>query len=354
LKLNNKTVFIFKSRQKKESYSPDDFYYGYNYFKNADLIQQLDLGIKNNENIFWKIINKIFYPIISINLRVLILLANKKIINRLNSYDNIIVTTNILAMCFGLLKRLKLLNPNIYIIAMGIINHKASSFKIKLIKYILDKVNIICISKGEYNFLKKFFDQKKMHYLQFGVDKNFWFPLENNINNSYVLSVGNDSHRDYKLLIDAWKNEYPQLIILTQLKVTTFKKNIKIIKSDLHKKIFTDRKIREFYQNSSFVIVPLKATYQPSGQSVCLQAMGCGKAVILTELLGLWDRETMSNNKNCLLIQPTSVEDLQTKVEYLINSETKRREIGLAASETIKCKLNTINMASNLFKILQG
>ncbi len=348
----NKTAFIFKSRKKKESYSPDDFFYGYNYFENVDLIQQLELGIKNNENLFWKIINKIFYPIIPINLRVFIILAKRRMRNRLNSYDNIIVTTNLLGMCFGVLKRLKLLNSNIYIIAMGIISHKASPLKIKLIRYILGKTNTICISKGEYSFLNNYFDQKKIYYLQFGVDKDFWFPSDNNINNSYALSIGNDSHRDYKLLIDAWKKEYPQLIILTQLNVISSKKNIKIIKNDWHAKLLSDYEIREMYQNSSFVIVPLKETYQPSGQSVCLQAMGCGKAVILSEILGLWDKEIMTNYRNCLLTKPGSIKDLQLNVEYLINNKLKRNNIGIVARETVERKLNTKNMASGLFKIL--
>ena len=348
----NKIAFIFKSREKEKNPSPDDFYYGYNYFKNADLIQQLDLGIQYDENLFWKIINKIFFPIIPINLRVLIVLAKKEIRDRLNSYDNIIVTTNLLGMCFGLLKRYKLLNPKIYVMVMGIISHKSNSLKIKVTKFIFGKINTICVSKEEYNFLKIHFDRENLHYLQFGVDKDFWLPLNNNTNNSYVLSIGNDSHRDYKLLIEAWKNEYPKLIIMTQQNVISSKKNIKIIKSDWRSKIFSDYEIKEMYQNASFVIIPLKETYQPSGQSVCLQAMGCGKAVILSEILGLWDKEIMTNYRNCLLTKPGSIKGLQLNVEYLINNQLKRNNIGILARETVERKLNTKNMASGLFKIL--
>ena len=46
-------------------------------------------------------------------------------------------------------------------------------------------------------------------------------------------------------------------------------------------------KIRELYQDA-FAIIPLKDVFQPSGYSVTLQAMACGKPVVLTKTKGLW------------------------------------------------------------------
>ena len=58
--------------------------------------------------------------------------------------------------------------------------------------------------------------------------------------------------------------------------------------------------LRRLYNSAAAVIAPLKDVHQPSGYSVTLQAMSCGKPVILSNIKGLWDRELLIDCENCL------------------------------------------------------
>jgi hypothetical protein len=50
----------------------------------------------------------------------------------------------------------------------------------------------------------------------------------------------------------------------------------------------SDVDLRRMYNAARAVVVPLKDVHQPSGQSVTLQAMSCGRPVVLTKTRGLW------------------------------------------------------------------
>ena len=55
----------------------------------------------------------------------------------------------------------------------------------------------------------------------------------------------------------------------------------------------------EVYKKSGLTIIPLKNSYQPSGQSVTLQSMAVGTPVMITKTDGFWDLNSFANNKIC-------------------------------------------------------
>ena len=80
------------------------------------------------------------------------------------------------------------------------------------------------------------------------------------------------------------------------MKVNFDSKNFQVISGSKAPRV-TDEELRKLYNRSKIVLVPLRQTYQPSGQSAVLQAMACGKVVILTETNGIWDRKLLNMKK---------------------------------------------------------
>ena len=115
----------------------------------------------------------------------------------------------------------------------------------------------------------------------------------------YVLAIGNDLARDWSILVSAWDKDFPMLKIVTSLPIKNKKSNITVMRGDWHTQALTDLQIRDLYCNSEFVILPLKETFQPSGQSVCLQAMACSKAVLISNIKGIWDKKTFKTQRKC-------------------------------------------------------
>ena len=63
----------------------------------------------------------------------------------------------------------------------------------------------------------------RVGYLTFGVDAGFWTPGDGREggNEPYVLSIGNDTHRDYATLIAAWNTDFPKLQRMSRLSPET-------------------------------------------------------------------------------------------------------------------------------------
>ena len=115
---------------------------------------------------------------------------------------------------------------------------------------------------------------------------------------------------------------------------------MEVIAGDWRQRLLSDEAIRDLYQGADFVVLPIRQTIQPSGQSACLQAMACGKAVILSEIAGLWDPQVMSDGKTCLLVAPGSVEALQDAVGSLMANPDRAREIGVNARAAVEKHFN--------------
>jgi glycosyltransferase involved in cell wall biosynthesis len=104
-----------------------------------------------------------------------------------------------------------------------------------------------------------------------------------------------------------------------------------------------------------FVVLPIRDTVQPSGQSACLQAMACGKAVVLTDFGGLWNRELMKDQVTCILAGPPgSVSGIQHGVERLLENPLEIRRIGDQARAVVADKLTVDHMAWHVSKILES
>ena len=81
------------------------------------------------------------------------------------------------------------------------------------------------------------------------------------------------------------------------LQIRIFKKsindNVEIIYGDWHKTALTDLELKNYYENALLTFLPLKETYQPSGQSVTLQSMSLGTPVIITKTNGFWNQVSL-------------------------------------------------------------
>ena len=97
----------------------------------------------------------------------------------------------------------------------------------------------------------------------------------------------------------------------------------------------SDDDIRRLYNRARAVIVPLKDVHQPSGYSVTLQAMSCGRPVVLTKTRGLWAPEHFIDGDNCLLVPPGDATALGAAISRLRSDAALAARIGSAARETV-------------------
>ena len=360
---NQKIIYIFKNGRKRRLLSdnlnyPTEFFYCAKEFiqdnLNIEIYEEIDLGFRFKKQItkkFFNLLSKIIFnlPIVSV---IGLIISNKNKIFR--KKDILIATTNSIGMTLSICKKLGFINSEIFFINMGLISLNPNFLKIIIYKFFLNKINLICLSKSEFIFLSTFLKLPKIRYLPFGVDNKFWnLKKENFFKKPFVLAVGNDLARDWDLLIDSWEDSFLDLKIITSLPIKNTKKNIEIIYGNWHSENISDLEMRNFFSHSEFVIIPLKETIQPSGQSSCLQAMACSKAVIISDIKGIWDKKLLKHKKNIIFVKSGDKLDLQNAIKLLSNNLELREKIGEDARKLVNKHFNITKMTAELKTILR-
>ena len=195
--------------------------------------------------------------------------------------------------------------------------------------------------------------EEKTSLFQFGTDTDFWCPDDSVEAENLVLAVGSDPKRDYRTLLAAPIRAPIRIVTRLPVRAPADRRNIEIIRGSYHGSPISDLVLRELYRSAAVVAVPLRDVFQPSGYSVTLQAMACGKPVVLSRNKGLWDPDVFVSGENCLLVEPGNPVAMGAALERLHLDRALRRRIGLAARETAIAHFGLERMNRSLKQLIE-
>lgn len=219
-------------------------------------------------------------------------------------------------------------------------------------RYLRAASRVVVLGQGAVKPLIDLFGlpQGKVVCLPFGIDTDFWAPAPGPgaTPSDVVLSVGSDPSRDYPTLLAAAGDEITlRLVTRTELPQSLLGRKTTV--STRH----TGVQLRQLYQRSALVVTPLRDVAQPSGQSATLQAMACGKAVILTKTQGLWEPDRLIHGQNCLLVEPGDVRELRGEMDRLLERPDEAARIGANARRTVEACCGSQHFASRLTTLIE-
>ena len=197
---------------------------------------------------------------------------------------------------------------------------------------------------------------KKTSLFPFGVDTKFWKPSDSVISNyqeEYILAVGSDPQRDFDSLVLSPTNVQIKILSKLNIQVPRDRKNIQLLRGSFYDSVVTDGQLRQLYQSSLAVVVPLKDVNQPSGYSVTLQAMACGKPVILTKTCGLWDPHLFKSGENCILVDAYNPRQIAQAILRLNDDKDLRSYIGNKARETACAHFGIERMNAGIVELIK-
>ncbi|HDZ62070.1 MAG TPA: glycosyltransferase, partial [Nitrospirae bacterium] len=275
---------------------------------------------------------------------------------RISRSDILVSTVDTCGLPLSMLKSMGVLSQPLIYFSQGLsdrIERLPDNFinrfvKTKYIKWIGSANRIVVLGNGAVQSMEKTFDLSngKVSAVHFGVDDNFWSPGDMPEIKDYILSIGSDQARDYDTLLKA-TGKYP-LHIVTRLKIKNISPSHNVtVKSD-----YSDLELRDLYRRCRFVVIPIKDISQPSGQSATLQAMACGKTVILTQTGGLWDSTVMIHNNNCILVPPSDPDSLRDAINYIWQNHDISVNISKAARKTIESHYSSRQFANKLLEYI--
>lgn len=346
--------FMFKAGREARAAEggPTEFFYGYVQLRqagyDAEIVTDRDVDLDALPARVWRTVSHAFYAATGVPLWPAVRLARSEALARLNAFDCLVVSTNTFGICLGLLSRLNVLKTPVLFMAIGLIEPTTPARVVRVYRWIFGKrVSVRALTEGNARLLSSKLGTAIGH-VPFGVDTRFWTPPAGGTPaGDYVLSVGNDSHRDYATLLKAWRPSDPPLRIVTSHAISSAAANVEIIRGGWHQQVLTDEAIRALVQNARFVILPIRQTIQPSGQSACLQAMACGKTVVITEFSGLWNRELLRDGDTCLFGgAPGDYEGIRRAVDGLLADAGASARIGANARRMVESSLSVDHMAA--------
>jgi len=363
------TTFVFGFGRKEKLTSNDfqakEFFYGYEYFtkKNNTLIIEME-HFEHKGNKFLSFFDRVIRKLTELPIYTKDILSLKNFLI-LKKTDKLILTTELLGLSLlPLILLTKLFrNIDIYVIVMGLFGRNPSNKLILLFQRttigLLSKVvtNYIFIGKGE--FLEAQRQNRKIKskfvYMPFSVDTNFWSPPKNHDlkDNNEILFVGNDGKRDYKLLLKIAETleDFNFTIITNQIKNCDLE-NVNLIQGNWGKGILTDQQMKKFYQNSLITIIPIRETFQPSGQSVALQSIACGTPVLISKTSGFWDKDLFKDGDNIFFVKENNSNSWEVEINKLYKNKSALENCSLNGIKTVKEHLDLTKFSQNLYRLV--
>ncbi len=282
----------------------------------------------------------------------LFLQATGNLLDQLNECDVVVGTTGGHAFALAVWRSLGCLHVPIVAIQVGLLVHKINFSRRYSTAFLLRRMQSMLFGKSELDPMCQTFPgiHEHVHVNQFGVDTSFWTP-GSATESGYVLAVGNDGRRDYSTLLRAAKNlPYKVLLLTAQNLPLPLPPNVERIHGHYAEGV-SDAQLRDLYRGAACVVVPLKPTLQPSGQSVTLQAMACGRPVVLTKTQGIWSHDTVKDGETLLLVPPEDSEKLAKAIRYMMENKGFSNNLGMAAQDAVLRSATIQGFADRLLDI---
>ena len=260
------------------------------------------------------------------------LAAVRRLLPRLRQADVVVATTSAIAFSLALWAGVLRRSMPLVGIHASLLNYRSSRRLRAWGRFGLRRMHTQLFGPGELPGMQEIYGAPadRIEVNPFGVDTRFWQPATGKTLD-YVLSIGNDALRDYATLLAVARSSSRRFIIVTRRALPEpLPSNIELLRGSWSDGAVDDRRLREFYQNARCVVVPLKPGLQPSGQSVTLQAMACGRPVILTDTAGFWDRAHLTHGHQLLLTPPTDVPALHAAIERVFTDPELQAALGAA------------------------
>ena len=373
---SSKILYIFGSGRKEKirtnNYDSSEFFYGYFYmqskFNNIDSIEMLpnDEDINGSRKIL-NFVDKVIRKLTNLPFFTHLMLSKKNF--RKIKEAEIIISTNdrlaISALPMIMLSRFRASKKKLVVIVMGLFSKKRDTkivyyFQKIFLTLILKQIdNLIFLGMGEYKLAVKMYPKfkEKFKFIPFGINLDFWQPSKNYTeeSNDYILFVGNDGNRDMDKVIEianSLKNINVKIITSYKISAERINKNIEVIYGNWHSSALTDESLKSYYENSILTFIPLKETYQPSGQSVALQSMSLGIPVVITKTNGFWDSDKFKHLENIIFMKDNNLDSWSNNLRSLVQDKKLLNKISRNSVNTVRKNYDQKDFFTKMEKLI--
>ena len=191
--------------------------------------------------------------------------------------------------------------------------------------------------------------RERLVHLPFGIDADFFTPGGAPVPD-LVIGAGNDRHRDHATLVAALvqaRRARPGL----RLELATRQPVDVPPELGTRHAALTHGEMRDLYRRGAVTAVALRPNLHVSGISVILEAMACGRPVVVTDTPGM--RDYVEHGSTGLLVPPGDVPALAAAVAELLADPQRAAAMGEAARHDVAKRFSTETQAGHLAALVR-
>ncbi len=223
-------------------------------------------------------------------------------------------------------------------------------------KFWASYARIICLSGEQLSDFVQFgIPRERLVFVPFGVDTSFFQSTDTAREEDIIMSVGRDAGRDYATLFKAAERTNHVFVVVAGHKNIPHDMLVPTNVSVLYDRSLVD--VRNLYARAKLVVVASKDVRVPdgsdcSGQTVILDALSAGKAVIATDRA--WIKDYFVKDEDLVIVPPSDPEALAKAIESLINNRDKRVRLGQSGRLKVSSLYSTEKFAKSILELINS
>lgn len=223
-------------------------------------------------------------------------------------------------------------------------------------KFWASYASIICLSCEQIeDFIRFGITRERLVFVPFGVDVHFFQPTDISHEENFVVSVGRDAGRDYSTLFKAAERTNYEFIVVASQKNISSHTPIPANISVLYNRSLVE--IRDLYARARLVVIASKDSGVPegsdcSGQTVILDALAAGKAVIATRRS--WITDYFIPDQDLVVVEPNNPEALAQAIDSLWHDTEKRKRLAVSGHAKVIAHYTTKIFAKTLLGVMDS
>lgn len=364
-------TYIFSQNRKKNHNNDEyakDFYYGLHNFEKKDFNIEV-IEYESTVSIFqplFKFFDKFMNKFLSLPFSTAKLTNLKNFKKVLNTDYLFLVNEGVgFSSLFLIIFARPLKKINISVFVMGLYSKNLKLKSLNFLHFFFIKIlvmysnNIFFLGKSEFEQAKNIHSKysNKFIFLPFCIDTEFWVndKKKNIAKNENIIFVGNDGSRDFEIIKKlAFRLSDINFTIVSSNEILKDINlpNVKIYNGFWGSGNISDLEMKNLYLKAKLSIIPLKETYQPSGQSVALQSMALGIPVMITKTKGFWHKDLFFNDENIIFVESFDLEIWINKIKEYFYDESKALQISNSGKSTVLANYKLEHLYESLNKII--
>jgi len=193
-------------------------------------------------------------------------------------------------------------------------------------------------------------DPRRVHFVRFGIDADFFQPGAEATEPGLVVSVGNDRHRDHGMLLSAMarvrsSNPRARLELVTRQPVAVRPE------MGIHFAHQQPVEVRSTLRRGEVFAIATSPNRHVSGMTSILEAMACGTPVVAMRTPGMPDY--VDHLRTGILVEHGDTEAFAAAIGELLADPARARAYGAAGRDDVESRFTSDAMSAEMARVVE-